>query len=110
LNIITFGILYFYAKHKAKQQLTTTNSDLTYSTKINFNIDELVDNLGGLDNVIDCNATISSLKITIKNINAINKDNITKLGAKGIMINNNQVIILFGDNAMTIDKMLKQKL
>jgi phosphotransferase system IIB component len=103
-------MLYLYAKHKAKQQLTTTNTNLTYATKISFNIDELIDNLGGIDNIIDSSATISSLKIILKNVNVINKDNISKLGAKGIMINNKQVIILFGDIAMTIDKLLKQKL
>lgn len=109
LNIFTFGALYFFAKRKAKSIATNVNDNLTYSTKINFNIDELINDLGGIDNITDSNATLSSLKVNVKNISIVNKSKFIKLGAKGAMINNNQVIILFGDNSIAINNELKQK-
>jgi phosphotransferase system IIB component len=110
LNILTLGILYFYAKHKAKGISTNVNSNLVYSTKVNFNINELVDNLGGIDNITDSSSTLSSLKVSVKDTNIVDKSKFIKLGAKGAMVNSNQVIILFGDNSIAIDNQLKQKI
>jgi PTS system D-glucosamine-specific IIC component len=110
LNIITFGGVYFFAKHKAKKIVHNTNTDLTYSTKVNFDIDELIRGLGGVDNITASSATLSSLKVNIKDNKLISKEQLAKLGAKGVMINNNQVVALFGDNAIMINQSLIERI
>jgi glucose-like phosphotransferase system IIB component len=98
--------LYFFAKRAAKKTASSTNTNLTYSTKVNFNIDELINGLGGIDNIVASNATLSSLKVNLKDTKLVNKERLMKLGAKGVMTNNNQVVALFGDNAITINQSL----
>jgi len=47
---------------------------------------------------------LSTIKITVKNINFIDQQKIKSLGAKGIMISNNVVTIVFGDNSISVKK------
>lgn len=73
-----------------------------------FEINKLVQALGGKDNILDYEVNVSRLKVTLKDITLADKDAITKLGAKGIVEIENQLKIIFGPNAKTLKKYISE--
>lgn len=69
---------------------------------------KLVEYLGGKDNIIDIESNISRLKVTLKNVELANKEAIQKLGAQGIVEINNQLKIIFGQDARILKKCIKE--
>ncbi len=70
-------------------------------------INKLVNHLGGKDNIIDAEANMSRLKVTLKDMSKVDKDGIQKLGAKGIVEIDNQLKIIFGKEAIALKKYIK---
>ena len=73
-----------------------------------FEINKLVQALGGKNNILDYEVNVSRLKVTLKDITLADKDAITKLGAKGIVEIENQLKIIFGPNAKTLKKYISE--
>ena len=73
-----------------------------------FEINKLVQALGGKDNILDYEVNVSRLKVTLKDITLADKDAITKLGAKGIVEIENQLKIIFGPHAKTLKKYISE--
>ena len=78
-------------------------------TKINkkdfkLEINKLVDLLGGKDNIVDTEVSMSRFKVTLKDINLANKEGILKLGAKGVVEIEDQLKITYGKNAKELKK------
>lgn len=69
-----------------------------------FEINNLIQYLGGKDNIIDSEVNMSRFKVTLKDVTLVNKDAIQKLGAKGIVEIDNQLKIIFGPNARALKK------
>jgi len=69
-----------------------------------FEINNLVQYLGGKDNIIDSEVNMSRFKVTLRDVTIVDKDAIQKLGAKGIVEIDNQLKIIFGPNARTLKK------
>ena len=73
-----------------------------------FEINKLVQALGGKDNILDYEVNMSRLKVTLKDISLADKDAIQRLGAKGIVEIENQLKIIFGSNAKTLKKYISE--
>ena len=73
-----------------------------------FEINKLVQALGGKDNILDYEVNVSRLKVTLKDITLADKDAITRLGAKGIVEIEKQLKIIFGPNAKTLKKYISE--
>ncbi len=71
---------------------------------VRIEMNKLVSYLGGKDNVENIEVNKSRCKITLKDINIVNKEAIQKLGAKGIVEIDNQLKIILGSNARTLKK------
>ena len=67
-------------------------------------INKLIQYLGGKDNIIDSQINLSRLKVTLKDMNKVNKEGIQKLGAKGIVEIDNQLKIILGPNSKQLKK------
>lgn len=78
-------------------------------TSRNFDEDmnKLVKYLGGKDNIIDCEVSMSRFKVTLKDVTLANKEGIQKLGAQGIVEIDNQLKIVFGKDARALKKYIK---
>lgn len=107
--IFTFGIGYLIAKKKFIQQKNNINNEIKVSQAKNFPIDTLVEYLGGSNNIVNLDATISSLIVEVQSLNNIDSDKFKSLGAKGTFTNNNKLTILFGDYSKDILSQLKSK-
>ncbi len=73
-----------------------------------FEINKLVQYLGGKDNILDTEVNVSRLKVTLKDITLVDKDAIQRLGAKGIVEIDNQLKIIFGPNAKALKKYISE--
>ena len=81
---------------------------IKYTNKsFNIEINKLINYLGGKDNIIDAEANLSRLKVTLKDLTKVDKDGIQKLGAKGIVEIDNQLKIIFGKDARALKKYIK---
>jgi glucose-like phosphotransferase system IIB component len=65
---------------------------------------KLVEYLGGKDNILNMEVNMSRFKVTLKDVSIVNKEAIQKLGAKGIVEIDNQLKIILGPNAKTLEK------
>ena len=75
-----------------------------------FNIEanKLIGYLGGKDNIVNAECNMSRFKVILKDISKVDKDSITKLGAKGIVEIDNQLKIIFGKNAKELKRYIDQ--
>lgn len=67
-------------------------------------INKLIQCLGGKDNIIDSEVSMSRLKVILKNMEIVDKEGIQKLGAKGIVEIDNQLKIILGANSKQLKK------
>ena len=73
-----------------------------------FEINKLVQYLGGKDNILDTEVNMSRFKVTLKDVSIVNKEGIQKLGAKGIVEIDNQLKIILGPNADKLKKYIEE--
>ena len=74
--------------------------------KLEFN--ELVEYLGGEDNIVETEVDMSRFKVTLKDITKANKEGIIKLGAKGVVEIDDQLKIIYGQNAKQLKKYIDE--
>ena len=101
LIILTILVVIAFAIAKSK------NKDF----KIEVN--KLVANLGGSDNIESYEFNKSRFIVNVKNVSLVNKEAIQKMGAQGIVEIENQLKIIIGENAQElehqIDDLMKRK-
>lgn len=71
----------------------------------NFKIEvnKLVSNLGGIDNIESYEFNKSRFVVNLKNVSLVNKEAIQKMGAQGIVEIENQLKIIIGENANELE-------
>jgi len=73
-----------------------------------FEINKLIEYLGGKDNIISAEDSGSRLKVTLEDVSIVNKDAIQKLGARGIVEIDNQLKIIYGKHARELKKYIEE--
>ena len=71
---------------------------------------KLLGYLGGKDTIINAECNLSRFKVVLKDISKVDKDGITKLGAKGIVEIDNQLKIIFGKDAKQLKRYIDELL
>lgn len=71
-------------------------------------VNKLVEYLGGIDNIVDKKVNLSRFIITLRDVNLANKEEIQKLGAKGIVEIDNQLKIILGNNSRQLKKYIDE--
>jgi len=66
--------------------------------------------LGGKDNIVSAECNMSRFKVLLKDVSIVDKEGITKLGAKGIVEIDNQLKIIFGRDAKLLKKYIDELL
>jgi len=75
---------------------------------LKLELNKLVDLLGGKDNIIETEVEMSRFKVTLKDITKVNKEGIIKLGAQGVVEIDDQLKIIFGNNAKQLKKYIDE--
>lgn len=70
-------------------------------------INKLIEYLGGKNNIINVESNMSRLNVKVKDTSIVNKDDIEKLGAKGIVEIDNELKIIIGPNSKQLKKYIK---
>ena len=70
-------------------------------------INKLINCLGGKSNILEVNNNLSRLNIKVKDPSIVDKDGITKLGAKGIVEVDNEFKIILGPNSKKLKMYIK---
>lgn len=65
---------------------------------------KLIEYLGGSANIINYEVNNSRFVVSLQNINLVNKEAIQKMGARGIVEIDNQLKIIFGEDAKQLKK------
>ena len=78
------------------------------SKDASLDFNKLVEALGGKDNIIDTEITLSRFKVTLKDVDKANKEAIQKLGAKGIVEIDNQLKIILGPESKQLKKYIDE--
>ncbi len=71
-------------------------------------VNKLIDYLGGLDNIIDKQVNLSRFIVTLRDVKKANKEEIQKLGAKGIVEIDNQLKIILGPNSKQLKRYIDE--
>ena len=71
-------------------------------------VNKLIDYLGGLDNIVDKQVNLSRFIVTLRDVNKANKEEIQKLGAKGIVEIDNQLKIILGPNSKQLKRYIDE--
>lgn len=71
-------------------------------------VNKLVDYLGGMDNIVDTKVNLSRFIVTLRDIKKANKEEIQKLGAKGIVEIDNQLKIILGNNSKQLKRYIDE--
>ena len=69
---------------------------------------KLVELLGGKNNILNIEASMSRFKVILKDPSIVNKDGIQKLGAKGIVEIDNQLKIVFDTDAAKLKRCIEE--
>lgn len=71
-------------------------------------LNKLVEYLGGKDNILSTETSLSRFKVTLKDVSKANKEGIQKLGAKGIVEIDNQLKIILGPESKQLKKYIDE--
>ena len=69
-------------------------------------VNKLVANLGGSDNIESYEFNKSRFVVNVKNVSLVNKEEIQKMGAQGIVEIGNQLKIIIGENAHELERQI----
>lgn len=75
---------------------------------LKFEFNKLVELLGGKDNIIETEIEMSRFKVTLKDVTKANKEGIIKLGAQGVVEIDDQLKIIFKNNAKQLKKYIDE--
>ncbi|WP_406616034.1 PTS sugar transporter subunit IIA [Mycoplasmopsis hyopharyngis] len=103
LTIITFGFIWIYwSKLKNK-----TENNIKKSSKLPFKLDELVKKLGGRENIVGANCSISKVKIEIKDNEVLEVEKIKNMkGISGIVVGNFSISLITGNISEELTKQI----
>ncbi len=71
-------------------------------------VNKLIDYLGGIDNIVDKQVNLSRFIVTLRDVSLANKEEIQKLGAKGIVEIDNQLKIILGSNSKQLKRYIEE--
>ena len=71
-------------------------------------VNKLIDYLGGIDNIVDKQVHLSRFIVTLRDVSLANKEEIQKLGARGIVEIDNQLKIILGSNSKQLKRYIEE--
>ncbi len=108
LYVFTFGIAYAVAKSKAKKLANNANKELKVTYNFDFELADLVNDLGTKENIIDVNSTLNCLIVNLKDKTIVDPETLKKYNPKGMYFAGNKLNLLFGDNSKHIQECLEK--
>lgn len=106
LQIITLGLIWVYWSRKAKDM--KKENEFSFARKLSINVNELIKNLGGIDNILDVEFTYKKVKIYYKSRDKIFVDYIKNIkGISGVFLNENGITLIVGNESKILKETIK---
>lgn len=103
LVVVFIGIgVRFYLKNKKPSKKNLKKSGVA--------IEQLIGYLGGKGNIKGVSSTLSKVNVELADVKAVDIDGIKKLGATGIVQNQDKLAMIFGKVSEAIEYEIKEKL
>lgn len=80
----------------------------TTKKDVKLELNKLVQYLGGKENIIKHEVSMSRFRVELKDMSKVNKEAIQKLGARGIVEIDNQLKIILGPEAKQLKKYIDE--
>ncbi|MBQ0045267.1 MAG: hypothetical protein KBS35_00040 [Mycoplasma sp.] len=110
LNVLTFGHLGRKAGKEASKQEQNKNDQLTLNTIGMPDINAIANALGGVANIVNISATISTITFQVTAMDKIDFELLKKLSSKGVIKSQDNITLIIGDCAMAVkEKLLELK-
>lgn len=100
--VFTFGILYLIIHRRVKSYVENQNHVLIHPSKSRINIERLIAQLGGIENIKSVVAFDATVKFLLNNIQLIDVDGLKKTCHLGTIMSSDSLTILFGIESKTI--------
>lgn len=68
----------------------------------------IINALGGADNILDLNACLTRLRISVKKPELVDKLRLEQLGAKGVVVVGNGIQVVYGTKAESLRRLLQR--
>ena len=104
--VIILSVVYRY---RNKSQYKTALEGKNIKKKLPFNIYDLVESLGGKNNIKVVKSSLSKVSIDLYDSSLVDQQKISILPIKGIIKNSSGVIIIFGQLSYSVAESLKQE-
>ncbi|TPE57206.1 PTS glucose transporter subunit IIB [[Mycoplasma] falconis] len=109
LIIITFGLILIYWKKKYRQ--SSKKDNLSTTTKTAFSIEELIEKLGGKNNIETVLATHKVIKIGLKDREQVNIEALKKLdGISGMTFQSKSISLVVGNVAKYLETKINEEI
>lgn len=114
---LVFAVIYYFGFRFAIQfwNLKTPgredeaeNEDGTDSAPTGELAANVLEALGGKENITNLDACITRLRISVSDVSQVNKDRLKKLGASGVLEMGNHLQVIFGPKSDNIREQMKQ--
>ena len=76
----------------------------------NQRLEQIIKALGGLENISDCTACATRLRVTFKDLQLINKEELQQTGSLGIIVKDRGIQVIYGGEAAIIADQINEKM
>ncbi|QKT05490.1 PTS sugar transporter subunit IIABC [Mycoplasma sp. OR1901] len=105
-TVITFGLIWIKWKKQAKKPANTF-FQLDY---LPFKLNDVIDNLGGIKNIIDLDLKPSRVNLSIKDSKIVKANELKNTkGISGIFLKSNSVSLILGEFSKTFYETIKKE-
>lgn len=117
-GVLMFGSFWFFIKKFDLATPGRNGNPMTLITKKDYNemkqksssssgdndekINKIISYLGGLENLVDVSACATRLRVTVKDINLVEKDSFIQTGSKGVILKGKGIQVIYGGEAALI--------
>ncbi|WP_391591741.1 PTS transporter system subunit IIB [[Mycoplasma] cavipharyngis] len=98
----------FFTKKQVLIEAQEIRTSLKTSAATSVDINQLITALGGIDNIKTVSGTVNTVKVILSNYEKINKPVLVKIGVKGLMVNEHNLKMIFGDDSKVIANQIDQ--
>ena len=91
-------------------RVISKNSKPTVTSNLDFAIEDLLVNIGNVENIESVNSSMSKVTLKLKDTDLVIVEEVKKLGASGIVETKDGFTFIFGSVSPEIEKAIKEKL
>lgn len=103
-----FAIQFWNLKTPGREDDSENEDDGAAALSTGSLAENVLEALGGKENLTNLDACITRLRISVNDVDKVNKDRLKRLGASGVMVMGNHLQVIFGPKSDNIKEQMKQ--